>query len=71
MKFNLFLVNLNQEVNIFYDRTNCDGGGGGGDTRCCNIICFELFTLTGGGDTKTLFFHPLMPKSHLVKLSQH
>ena len=30
MKFNLFLVKLNQEVNIFYDRTNCDGGGGGG-----------------------------------------
>ena len=37
--------------------------------NCCNRI--ELFALTGSGNTKVSLSHPLAPKGHLVKLSQH
>ena len=44
---------------------------GGGDTQTLpSLIEFELFAFTGGGETKTLLSHTIVPKSHLVKLSQ-
>ena len=58
----------------------------GGDTQkwlghstptCWNQIDLNFFTLTGGGNAKTLLSHllkpscPLLPMTHLVKLSHH
>ena len=51
---------------------------GGGDTQTLSaLIRFELFALRGSGDAKIslscllVLLSPLVPKNHLVKLSQH